>query len=46
MIIFPNNITNINKTPLTTNNANMLEEYFQLNQHVTEPKYGKPKFDF
>lgn len=24
----------------------MLEEYFQLNQHVTEPKYGKPKFDF
>jgi len=24
----------------------MLEEYFQLNQHVTEPKYGKPKLDF
>lgn len=29
MIIYPNNITNINKTPLTTNNANLLEEYFQ-----------------
>ena len=34
MIIFPNNITNINKTPLTTNNANMLEEYFQSKHDI------------
>ena len=34
MIIFPNNITNINKTPLTTNNANILEEYFQSKHDI------------
>jgi len=34
MIIYPNNITNINKTPLTTNNANILEEYFQSKHDI------------
>ena len=34
MIIYPNNITNINKTPLTTNNANLLEEYFQTKYDI------------
>ena len=36
MIIFPNNITNINKTPLTTNNANFLEEYFQSKHDILQ----------
>ena len=34
MIIYPNNITNINKTHLTTNNANILEEYFQSKHDI------------
>jgi len=34
MLIYPNNITNINKTPLTTNNANILEEYFQSKHDI------------
>lgn len=34
MIIYPNNITNINKTPLITNNANILEEYFQSKHDI------------
>lgn len=34
MIIYPNNITNINKTPLTTNDANLLEEYFQTKYDI------------
>ena len=34
MLIYPNNITNINKTPLITNNANILEEYFQSKHDI------------
>ena len=34
MIIYPNNITNINKTPLTTNDANLVEEYFQTKYDI------------
>jgi hypothetical protein len=36
MIIYPNNITNINKAPLTTNNANLLEEYFQTKYDILQ----------